>query len=302
MWLKKETCVDVVTSAWLKEKKEWNAQLVRQVLGPEEADLVLGIPLSLHLPQDCYIWDSNPNGKFTVRSAYKSLKEGLDRGSVGECSDGSVMKQIWRSIWGMNTPNKIRSFAWKACRGILATKENLKRRHIIVDDLCEICGKEPENYSHLFWFCDKAAEVWSHSKLVLPFQPEDRWGFINVIWQIIRHGPTNSDLLEKTMTMCWEIWKNRNVLRHGGTRKPGKLGPRTLEKGITSKKVARIGTATLGLYLSPLKAFQKNDVSVWQIAIALTLVPYSHQRTPMDHGMDFATFDEVRKLPHLQYW
>ena len=25
------------------------------------------------------------------------------------------------------------------------------------------------------------------------------------------------------MTVCWEIWKNRNVFRHGGTRKPGRV-------------------------------------------------------------------------------
>ena len=58
-------------------------QLVRQVLGTEEANLVLGIPLSMHLPPDRCIWDGNPNGKFTVRSAYKSLMEGLGRGNEG---------------------------------------------------------------------------------------------------------------------------------------------------------------------------------------------------------------------------
>nr|POE45091.1 hypothetical protein CFP56_25023 [Quercus suber] len=77
IWLKEESCADVVTTASLKasqkilspmnhilpndakvnalivlEKKEWNEQLVRQMLGEEEADLVLGIPLSLHLPPD----------------------------------------------------------------------------------------------------------------------------------------------------------------------------------------------------------------------------------------------------------
>ncbi|XP_023871998.2 uncharacterized protein LOC111984613 [Quercus suber] len=204
------------------EKKEWNEQLVRQVLGEEEADLVLGIPLSLHLPPDRCIWAENPKGKFTVRCAYKSLMEGHINCSEGECSDSTVMKKIWRSIWGMKTPNKIRSFAWKACRGILPTKENLKRRHVIADDLCETCGQEAENYSHLFWFCEKAAEVWSNCKLVFPFQIEKRWNFIDVMWQIIRQRPTNTDLLEKTVTVCWGIWKNRNAFRHGGTRKQGR--------------------------------------------------------------------------------
>lgn len=81
---------------------------------------------------------------------------------------------------------------------------------------------EAENYSHLFWFCDKAAEVWSNCKLVFPFQIEKRWNFIDVIWQIIRQRPTNTYLLEKTVTVCWGIWKNRNAFRHGGTRKQGR--------------------------------------------------------------------------------
>ena len=142
---------DAKVSALIElEKKEWLEQLFKQVLEVEEANLVLGIPLSMHLPPDLCIWEGNPKGKFTVRNAYKSLIEGLGSGSEGESFDGMVMKQIWRSIWGMKTPNKIRSFAWKVCQGILPTKENLKRRHVIADDLCETCGKEPENYSHLF--------------------------------------------------------------------------------------------------------------------------------------------------------
>lgn len=89
--------------------------------------MVLGIPLSMHLPPNRCIWDDNPNGKFTVQSAYKSLMKGIGWGRDGESSDGTVMKQIWRFIWGLKTLNKLRSFAWKPCRGILATKENLRR-------------------------------------------------------------------------------------------------------------------------------------------------------------------------------
>ena len=52
---------------------------------------------------------------------------------------------------------------------------------------------------------------------------EKRWNFIDVIWQIIGQSPTNSNLLEKTVIVCWEIWKNRNAFRYGGTRKPGRV-------------------------------------------------------------------------------
>ena len=36
-------------------------------------------------------------------------------------------------------PNKVKHFAWKACRNILDTKENLWRRNITNDGVCESC-------------------------------------------------------------------------------------------------------------------------------------------------------------------
>lgn len=29
--------------------------------------------------------------------------------------------------------------------------------------------------------------------------------------------------LKKTLIFCWEIWKSRNTVQHGGTRRPGKV-------------------------------------------------------------------------------
>ena len=63
-------------------------------------------------------------------------------GSRGETSDGFSMKQIWKNIWSMKTPNKIKNFAWRACRDMLVKKVNLKKKHITQDDTCNDCGKE----------------------------------------------------------------------------------------------------------------------------------------------------------------
>lgn len=80
---------------------------------------------------------------------------------------------------------------------------------------------EAETSGHMLWFCDSAKEVWSGSKLVFPFVVDDKWEFSEVIWQIVKHSPKDSGLLEKTATISWEIWKNRNVVRNGGARIPG---------------------------------------------------------------------------------
>lgn len=164
------------------EKGECEAGLVQQIFLPNDAETILSIPLSNRLPPDKVIWAVNKNGRFSVRSAYRLAMEEVWKERNGDSSDCSTMKQIWKRVWGLETQNKIRNFTWKACHNILATKENLMKRHITTDDRCEECGKDFESICHLFWFCDKAKDAWENTKLVFPFQIGQRWSFVDVIW------------------------------------------------------------------------------------------------------------------------
>ena len=96
------------------------------------------------------IWAATKNGKFTVRSAYKLAQAIQSDGNAPESSNPSAVRQTWRRLWDMNVPNKFKHFAWKACKNILAIKENLKKRKIIEDCTCDSCGKESESTCHLF--------------------------------------------------------------------------------------------------------------------------------------------------------
>ncbi|XP_075661610.1 uncharacterized protein LOC142631351 [Castanea sativa] len=121
----------------------------------------------------------------------------------------------------MDVPNKVKHFRWKACRNILATKENLRRRKVTQEGLCEECGNMIESTTHLFWFCKQALVVWSHSKLVLPFTISKSWEFIEVVGQFLKWRDAYPDLMERVMMICWGIWRNRNEAKHGGKRKTG---------------------------------------------------------------------------------
>ena len=168
------------------------------------------------------IWAENKNGKFTVRSAYKLAQDIPSDENTLESSDRATLKQVWRHLWDMNVPNKIKHFSWKACKDILATKENLKNRNIIKDYTCDFCGKAAESTYHLFWLCDKAKETWSSSKLVIPFEISPTWTFMDVMWQLQRWMKSHPGLVKRAITICWGIWKDRNTAKHGGNRREGK--------------------------------------------------------------------------------
>ena len=94
---------------------------------PHEADLICGIALCANLQEDKQVWALTNNGLFSVRSAYKLAIKLRSDAQVGIGSDGSHLRRLWRTIWSCNIPRKIHHFAWRACRDVLPTKENLAR-------------------------------------------------------------------------------------------------------------------------------------------------------------------------------
>ena len=47
--------------------------------------------------------------------------------TFGGASNEENGKIFWKTIWRLNIPNKVKSFAWKASKNILPTKANVIR-------------------------------------------------------------------------------------------------------------------------------------------------------------------------------
>ena len=151
---------------------------------PHEANVILGIPLSPPFPRDSLIWAWTPKGMFTVNSAYKVaqslLQEAYPKLEKGECSDTAGMKSLWKQIWGLSCPNKVRMFMWRACSNILPTKHLLRARSIGRDDVCDLCGG-CESSGHILWGCKMAREVWSNTRLKLPMLEVIPRDFVDIV-------------------------------------------------------------------------------------------------------------------------
>ena len=211
------TGLELVSSLVDVDRRGWDAERVRNMFLPYEADLILSMPISARLPADSRIWAWSSNGSFIVKSAYnvaqKMLKdEGCSR-EEGGTSDSSGMREIWRIAWRLNCANKIKHLFWRACKNILPTKLRLKACGIDLDGGCDMCGSG-ELTGQVLWSCKMAEAVWSGTRLKLPFFQDPPTEFIDIVWAIKeRFAGANWELFATTV---WGLWNNRNQVRHGG--------------------------------------------------------------------------------------
>ena len=103
--------------------------------------------------KDKMVWDEDRKCIFIVRSAYRLAWEIEAEGGNASCSDLTKMHGVWSGVWSMNLPNKIKNFSWKACNGILATKDSIFCRKITANNICKACGRHVETIMHMLCFC-----------------------------------------------------------------------------------------------------------------------------------------------------
>ena len=113
-----------------RETKEWGRDKIEQWFLLEDRDEILGIPLSTTSNRDRIIWAENRSEKFSVKSAYILGLEEQKQLAMVDCSNRAARRRLWKTIWNLNIAQKIKFFAWKASRDILASKQNLTKRKI----------------------------------------------------------------------------------------------------------------------------------------------------------------------------
>ena len=110
--------------------KWWDVDLIRTTFLPFEVETILKIPLSRTLPEDKLIWIGNRGGEFSVKSAYHIAYGLIETNNCGESSSGDPCKPLWKRLWLLNLPAKIKVFAWRACVNGLPTMEAIFSRGI----------------------------------------------------------------------------------------------------------------------------------------------------------------------------
>lgn len=101
---------------------------------------------------------------------------------------------------------------WRACKNLLLTKENLKRRKVVDDPKCPICSLEVETTYHILWGYPSTQDVCGASK--------------RIFHKCVSHGPDFFHIAKVLFNKCGndefscfvetarKIWFCRNSMIH----------------------------------------------------------------------------------------
>uniref|UniRef100_A0A803P5R9 Reverse transcriptase domain-containing protein n=1 Tax=Cannabis sativa TaxID=3483 RepID=A0A803P5R9_CANSA len=130
---------------------EWDHALVRKWFNEDDSRRILNISLPNNQSKDSWLWLTEPNGNFSIKSAYRlSLNIDISRPDYAK----------WRSLWGARIHNRLKMFWWKILSNSLLTRVRLGMVFNMDTVLCPLCNMHDEHSIHLLWSCEFARALW----------------------------------------------------------------------------------------------------------------------------------------------
>ncbi|KAM1219741.1 hypothetical protein TB1_046001 [Malus domestica] len=107
------TCKATVNNLFSENFLAWNKNLVKHLFIPEEAKLILSIPISAQDLPNRVLRHFERNVKFSVRSAYHLArrKQELDRASPGGSGMSEEKGTLWKKLWNVCVLGKVKNLS-----------------------------------------------------------------------------------------------------------------------------------------------------------------------------------------------
>ena len=133
--------------------RQWNTQLLPTLFSQMESDQIAKIPLTRTVSEDSIFWPHVQSGQYTTKFGYCFLKTKAQLVNVQSPSQDELMKPLWKRIWSLSVPCKVRNFLWRACKNAIPTLNNLKRRCVVEDSKCSLYAQHDEDVIHALLSC-----------------------------------------------------------------------------------------------------------------------------------------------------
>ena len=144
------------------ETNSWDEELIREIFWPVDVQRILNIPLAVGMMDDFVSWHLTRTGVFSVRSCYHAEwdhQHGEKLRRTGSYGTSSTLP-VWKNIWSLKVPAKIKIHAWRCLLGAIPCNGVLANRHMQPSSQCLLCRTDCESIKHALFACPRVAEIW----------------------------------------------------------------------------------------------------------------------------------------------
>ncbi|CAL1410544.1 unnamed protein product [Linum trigynum] len=214
--------VDSVVRELIDEEEEkWDETILESCFPSDMVDAIKQILLRNSTEQDRLIWMDNDDGNYTAKSGYqvwlRRFQEQHDPRSVGDPA-------LWKLLWSLNLPPKIKVFMWRFTREALASGERVNKRNPERSGACPFCDQH-ETQSHAFFECSWASRIWRSTGVARCFELRGDSNCMDWVRNVVKTVPVSE--LEEWIVLLWALWRERNAhLFNGKKMEECDIGPR----------------------------------------------------------------------------
>mgnify|MGYP005834933821 CR=1 FL=1 len=164
----------LVSSLITEGGQQWNEAAIRNRFTEDTVEKILSIPLSTEGYTDFASWPHTKNGIYTVRSVYNLARtmnflreESVD--GKGSTSEQKPLEKMWKKLWAIQCPNKMKVVLWRLAHDCLPTGYQLQVRYIPTSYNCYFCNRE-ETVEHCFFsIVTMLKKSWKNLKRIMNF-------------------------------------------------------------------------------------------------------------------------------------
>ncbi|XP_042964631.1 uncharacterized protein LOC122298851 [Carya illinoinensis] len=158
---------------------------------------------------DELVWKHEKNGQFSVRSAYRLFLTDAASNQEGEVSSREDQTTMWRKIWKMQVPTRVKIFVWRVCKEGLPSLKNLLFKKVVTDVMCPWCRQEEEDTNHALLNCVTFKDALL-DKLSFLQNVSGLFDFVQIILQLALSNKVRE--MEQMVLYTWGLWHRRNKL------------------------------------------------------------------------------------------
>lgn len=139
----------------------WELSAISHWISGTELNAIKNVQFPCRSRPDELKWCFNVDGEYSVKSGYVIAKKDCGVEDVNLPSTSfSVPPSLWKAIWNLKTPNKVKHFLWRACVNALPTKEQLWKRKCSPTPICMCCSSFCESVEHMLLCCEWVESIW----------------------------------------------------------------------------------------------------------------------------------------------